>query len=127
MRSSYWVSALDGSRFVETAWSDILTRRMSLYFSRANSEKNTIGTAEAPTPLYALPSRQSLVVEELRGGSILSVLRSLKNFYFVENEDGTKGWTPISSVTFASTEFTFLAKKTLPVLISLPARSLSSH
>lgn len=65
-------------------------------------EKNTIGIVEAPTPLYALPSRQSLVVEELRGGSILSVLRSLKNFYFVENEDGTKGWTPISSVTFPS-------------------------
>lgn len=52
------------------------------------------GSAE----LFVLPSSKSQVVEELDEGSTLSVMRSLKRFYFVRTPAGRTGWVAINSV-----------------------------
>ena len=48
--------------------------------------------------LLVLPSSKSQVVEELDEGSALSVMRSLKRFYFVRTPAGRTGWVAINSV-----------------------------
>ena len=55
-------------------------------------------SVQSSTELFLLPSFRSKVLEELDEGSTLTVVRSLKRFYFVRTMAGTTGWVAIDSV-----------------------------